>query len=57
MPAPTYVARAFQLDDGDPVLWVLTRGFADGVPISIGFPSTPSRDFQAWRRSVKLAGM
>ena len=36
MPAPTRVARALQLNEGDPVLRVVTRGFADGVPISIG---------------------
>lgn len=36
MPAPPRVARALQLNDGDPVLRVMTRGFADDVPISIG---------------------
>ncbi|TKT69922.1 phosphonate metabolism transcriptional regulator PhnF [Aquamicrobium sp. LC103] len=36
MPASTRVARALQLNEGDPVLRILTRGFADSVPISIG---------------------
>ena len=36
MPASMRVARALQLNENDPVLRVMTRGFADDVPISIG---------------------
>jgi len=36
MPPPARVARALGLSDGDLVVRLLTRGFADGVPISIG---------------------